>query len=93
MTARSGEDKVRRRLRVLGRLAFRYLTIQCLSDICVSSETKATTAQLYLLETLVKDLERTIESLHRKRKSLGSILSSADISTPPLASGAIPEAP
>jgi hypothetical protein len=78
-TSGSGENKARRRLRVLGRLAFRYLAIQCLAP--GASQADRTAAQQHLLETIVQDLELSISFLHQKRQDLGRVMSSGDIGT------------
>jgi hypothetical protein len=80
-TSGSGENKARRRLRVLGRLAFRYLAIQCLAPGASPADRSA--AQQHLLETIVQDLELSISFLHQKRQDLGRVMSSGDIGTPP----------
>lgn len=79
MTSTSELNKARRKLRVLGRLAFRYLTIQCLTDAAIHRQ--QTAAQRYLVETIVTDLEKSINFIHLKRQDLGRVVSSGDIGT------------
>jgi hypothetical protein len=83
----SSENKARRRLRVLGRLAFRILAIQCLTGDSRVVEpsaalTNRTAAQQYLLETIVQDLEKSTNFLHQKRQDLGRVMSSSNIGLP-----------
>lgn len=76
-----GSSKSDKYLRVLGRIAFRYLAIQSLTIEENDSLNEIGELKKRALETIVSDLEKSIESLHQKRRQLGQTEVAEEICT------------
>jgi len=69
----TNDNAGQRKLRVLARLAYRYMAIQCLDESEQQQQhvEAIRPLQKFVLETIAQDLEKSINSLFDKRRELG----------------------
>lgn len=83
-TKTTGVDNAgQRKLRVLARLAYRYMAIQCLDESEQQQQhvEAIRPLQKFVLETIAQDLEKSINSLFDKRRELGQRSAGGDASS------------